>query len=141
MAIDNARLMAKCATAHKTITPQRLCILQALPDNGRPMTAYSLRDQLMADSKRYNISTIYRVLDFWVSLGVVHKIDSTSAYMRCQDDHDHHLHVIQLCTECQSVEEACAVSQALTLPSQPGFQPTPNQVIELKGLCKDCRQA
>lgn len=141
MAIDDARLMAKCEAAQKTITPQRLAILKSLPETGQPISAYTLRDQLMNQAQRYNISTIYRVLDFWVSLGVVHKIDSSSTYMLCQDDHDHHLHVIQTCTECDHVEEACEVSQALTLPTQPGFEPTPDQVIELKGVCKDCQQA
>ena len=141
MVIDNARLMARCEAAQKSITPQRLSILKALPVSGQPISAYSLHEQLIQQSQPFNISTIYRVLDFWVALGVVHKIDSSNTYVLCQDDHDHHLHVIQLCTECQQVEENCAVSQALMLPKEPGFTPTPDQVIELKGLCKDCQSA
>lgn len=138
-AIDSDALLARCEAAQKTLTPQRLSVLKALPSDGQPISAYALKDLLESQSMRYNISTIYRVLDFWVALGVVHKVNSASTYVLCQDHHTHHLHVLQTCTECQQVVEACEVSQAFQLPEQAAFEPSPQQVIELTGLCKDCQ--
>ena len=141
MATDKTHLQAKCEAAHKTLTPQRLTVLKALPDNGQPVGAYALQEQLNADGHAFNISTIYRVLDFWVSLGVVHKLNSSSSYLLCQDRHDHHIHVLQTCTDCHQVVEACDTSTAMVLPNDDNFTPVSNQTIEIQGRCRACQEA
>ena len=74
MAIDKVKLAEKISSAGKTVTPQRITIFRALELVGEPITAYELRDLTNSWSdESFNISTIYRVLDFWVELGLIHK--------------------------------------------------------------------
>lgn len=140
--IDREHLAARCLSAHKTLTPQRMQILEALSQSQEPCSAYALKDNLARDGLDYNISTIYRVLEFWESLQIVHKLTSNNTYVLCQDEHAEHVHVIQHCQRCAATVEDCETSQALQLPKtfpNDGFQADLSQVIELTGLCQQCQ--
>jgi len=86
-----------------------------------------------------NISTIYCVLDFWTTLGYIHKIDSANKFVTCADEHSNHIHVLQHCTRCQRVEESCEISRLIKMPSTTEFQVDTNQVIEVLGRCTNCQ--
>lgn len=140
--IDKDHLALRCVAAQKSLTPQRMQILDALSQCTEPCSAYALKDALASDGQHYNISTIYRVLEFWESLQVVHKLTSNNTYVLCQDEHAEHVHVIQHCQRCASTVENCETSQALQLPAtlpNDGFQADPSQVIELTGVCQQCQ--
>lgn len=139
MAIDKHRVLDRVRAANKSLTPQRMCVLEAIADTGCPVSAYTLQETLTAQGNSLNISTIYRVLDFWVGLGLIHKIESNSTFVVCQDQHTHHLHVIQHCVSCHAISEACELSQRMTLPAANAFAPQRDQVIELKGTCSRCQ--
>jgi Fur family zinc uptake transcriptional regulator len=139
MAIDKDHVLDRVRAVNKSVTPQRMCVLDAIADSDYPLSAYTLQERLKAQDHHLNISTIYRVLDFWVELGVIHKIESNSTFVLCQDQHTHHLHVIQHCVRCHSISEACELSQRMTLPAANAFSPQRDQVIELKGTCSQCQ--
>ena len=79
--ISRAQLTSKCLDSGRSATPQRMTIIDALDSSGKNLSAYELLDLLNAKGKLFNISTIYRVLDFWIEMGVVHKIDSSNTYL------------------------------------------------------------
>lgn len=140
--IDSEQLAARCLAAQKTLTPQRMQILEVLSQHREPCSAYALKDALAVQGHAYNISTVYRVLEFWEALQVVHKLTSNNTYVLCQDEHAEHVHVIQHCQQCAATLEDCHTSQALQLPQtlqRDGFQADPTQVIELTGVCQRCQ--
>ena len=69
MVIDKTRLTEVVQHAGKSLTKQRCLIIETLAANELPMSAYELRDQINITEQNLNISTIYRVLDFWIGLG------------------------------------------------------------------------
>ena len=71
MAIDKHRVLDRVRAANKSLTPQRMCVLDAIANTGCPVSAYTLQETLTAQGNSLNISTIYRVLDFWVGLGLI----------------------------------------------------------------------
>ena len=139
MAIDSSRLIQEVSSVGKALTPQRLAIYRALEMAKEPLTAYELRDQVNRQSNEsFNISTIYRVLDFWTELGLIHKIDSSNTFIVCNDDHRNHVHILQHCTQCQSVKESCEISSLVKMPESASFHIDTNQVIEIQGQCAKC---
>jgi Fur family zinc uptake transcriptional regulator len=138
MTIDEASLVIKCRSKSKALTPKRLEILIALEEVGYPITAYDLRSRLLQKVGDLNISTIYRVLDFWIEIGLIHKIESNNTYLVCHDDHSDHLHVLQHCISCNLVSETCELSSQFQMPRTKSFLVNPSQVIEVKGQCSSC---
>ena len=139
MAIDSIRLIDEVSVSGKTLTPQRLAIYRALEAAEEPLTAYELKQQVRHQSdESFNISTIYRVLDFWIELRLIHKIDSSNKFIVCNDAHRDHVHVLQRCTECQSVKESCEISSLIQMPESTSFHIDTNQVIEIQGRCAEC---
>lgn len=136
--IDTNKLLSKCSEFGKSATPQRIAIIQALSESKTGVSAYDLLAQLQQKGHSFNISTIYRVLDFWIELGLIHKIDSNNTYLICNDNHHDHFHLLLHCDKCDQVEESCAVSKQIHLPDGFGFLPKKNQVIEVVGTCAEC---
>ena len=137
--ISRTQLISKCLDSGRSATPQRMSIIDELCSARKNLSAYALRDSLKDKGSSFNISTIYRVLDFWINVGVVHKMDSSNTYLVCNDNHTNHFHVLLHCTSCKSVEESCQVSAMLSLPKSNTFKVSGGQAVELNGLCKNCK--
>jgi len=116
-----------------------MSIIDELCASKKNLSAYDLRSSLKDKGHSFNISTIYRVLDFWIDVGVVHKMDSSNTYLVCNDSHTDHFHVLLHCTSCKSVEESCQLSAQLSLPESNKFAVNDSQAVELNGLCKKCQ--
>ena len=138
MAIDKAQLIDVVQNAGKSLTQQRTLIIETLASNKLPMSAYELRDQINITQQSLNISTVYRVLDFWIGLGLIHKIESANRFMVCSDEHRHQFHVIQICTQCENVRESCELASQMKMQISHKFKALENQVIEIHGTCSDC---
>ena len=137
--ISRTQLISKCIDSGRSATPQRMSVIDELGSARKNLSAYDLRDSLNDKGHSFNISTIYRVLDFWIDVGVVHKMDSSSTYLVCNDSHTNHFHVLLHCSNCKSVEESCKVSAQLSLPDSNKFLIKGGQVIEIDGICKNCK--
>ncbi|MDG2395454.1 Fur family transcriptional regulator [Candidatus Thioglobus sp.] len=136
--IDVAEAMSKCIQFGKSATQQRMAIIEELSNSKNSISAYDLLEQVQEKGYAYNISTIYRVLDFWIELGLAHKIESNNTYLVCNDSHHNHFHVLFHCLSCEKVEESCKLSKKAMFPNMKNFKPIENQVVELQGLCKNC---
>ncbi|MDC9726525.1 MAG: transcriptional repressor, partial [Candidatus Thioglobus sp.] len=79
--IDTAGVLLKCAQFGKSATRQRMVIVKELSSSKNSISAYDLLAQLQKQGYAFNISTIYRVLDFWIELGLIHKIESNNTYL------------------------------------------------------------
>jgi Fur family zinc uptake transcriptional regulator len=123
----------------RSATPQRMSIIHALGSAEKNLSAYELLGLLNDKGQLFNISTIYRVLDFWIEMGIVHKVDSSNTYLICNDNHTNHFHVLLQCSQCKAVEESCQISMQLSSPKSNKFAIKDGQVIEFIGLCQNCK--
>ncbi len=138
--VEAATALAK--TQGERMTSLRCEVLQILMAQTSPLGAYDLRDKLNAKrTKKVEPASIYRCLDFFVSLGVVVKLESQNSFMLCQHIGEKHQHVLMLCTRCSTTSELHDDSAIQRLDKQAkasGFVPS-HHVLEIHGLCRSCR--
>jgi Fur family transcriptional regulator, zinc uptake regulator len=133
-----------CASRAQKLTPIRRQVLQALLANHRPLGAYELIDLLAKSMARPAPITVYRALDFLMTNGLVHRIESRNAYLACAQAHDDTAMVAFLiCDRCGAVGEipAAPVAKSLNAAARvSGFAPRLS-VLEITGLCVHCQKA
>ena len=66
----------RCIDLKSTLTPNRIRLLDIMIETKKPLSAYEIKDYINKNGNNLNISTIYRVLEFWCKTGVIHKISS-----------------------------------------------------------------
>ncbi len=122
------------------ITPQRLCILDALIHANRHPTAEEIYAQVRKVSPTTSIATVYKTLDTLKEMGEVQEMEFGDGRNHYDGvDPTPHPHVI--CTHCGKIEDV-QVQGASTLQSQAatasGYQITSKR-IEFYGLCHQCQ--
>lgn len=119
---------------HQKITKTRLRILEQFANIIKPVNPYELID--WNTEREIDITTIYRNLKLFESLGIVHKIHSLWWYMPCMHQHDqcHKVHDLIICNSCNTINETHIDSNTkknLWLSEWP---------VELSWHCKSCEQ-
>lgn len=128
-----------------SLTPGRQRILEILARAGRPLGAYEMIDKVAeATGKRPAPISIYRVLDFLLENGLVHRLASRNAYLACGHSHAAREPIVFLiCDDCGEVIEVTspAMRGALSeLTDEAHFAPRA-QVMEVAGRCRACAAA
>jgi len=118
----------------------RFFIFQELSNAETPLGPKELYRCLLKKRRRIGLTSIYRSLDLFESLGIVFKItsESTMKYMLCELNGHHH-HVI--CKGCGNVAEMsfCDISKwSKKVMESTGYQVTDHQ-LNFYGFCKTCR--
>jgi Fur family transcriptional regulator, zinc uptake regulator len=133
-----------CEVRAQKFTPIRRHVLQALLASHRPLGAYEIIDALARSMPRPAPITVYRALDFLMTNGLVHRIESRNAYLACAHGHDEAaLVAFLICDRCGSVGEipAAPVAQSLNVAARAtGFAPKLS-VVEITGVCEHCQKA
>jgi Fur family zinc uptake transcriptional regulator len=133
-----------CAIREKKFTPIRRQVLQALLMSHRPLGAYEVIDALSSSRPRPAPITVYRALDFLMTNGLVHRIESRNAYLACAQDHgDGAMVAFLICDRCGAVGEIPVAPVAKNLNAAArasGFAPKLS-VLEMTGLCAHCQKA
>lgn len=119
---------------NQKITKTRIWILDQLATISKPVNPYELVEWNYDNN--IDISTIYRNLELFESLGIVHKIHSLWWYMPCLHNHHscHKVHDLVICNSCNSINETHIephTKKILWLSSWP---------VELSGYCESCEQ-
>lgn len=119
---------------NQKITKTRLWVLEQLANIKKPLNPYELVQQ--SHNSTIDISTIYRNLDLFESLGIVHKIQSLWWYMPCIHNHTqcNKVHDLIICNNCNSINEThinIDTKKLLWLSAWP---------VELSGYCESCEQ-
>lgn len=117
-------------------------ILNCLRDSGEPMSAYAILDRV----RKSGIShppTVYRALNDLMKKGMVHRLESRSAFVACGHGACDGKFAFAICRACDKVVEIPLTDDDQT--QLLGLAPdeiTPEQVtLEIAGLCEDCRPA
>lgn len=134
-------VLSYCRRHHIKLTPLRQQILMLLIRENQPLTAYSVLALLKEHNLKAQVMSVYRVLDFLQSHGLVHRIEHLNAFMPCQK-REPHAHVSQwlICTACGKAEERIEplfAEGVMALSASADFVVN-TQTIELRGLCATC---
>lgn len=129
-----------CTLRGGNLTPLRLKVLTMLLEASCPVRAYDILPRLKATGAA-KPPTLYRTLDFLIDMGLAHRIESLNAFVPCGHwKHDHQA-IFIICQTCGVAEELDAddVMKKLTQEVRSvGFRMRA-AVIEVRGLCFDCR--
>lgn len=122
-------------------TSLRKNVLYLLWRQGKPLKAYEILEQLKGVQLNAKPTTIYRVLDYFVSCKLVHKIDSIQSYMLCHSPEQHFpMEVLMVCNHCHRAQESYEAELhdlIIRLAKKNHFHSDTN-VIEVKGICEQC---
>lgn len=125
-----------------TLTSLRKAVLFSLWDSKKPLKAYDILEYLIAIKPNMTAATVYRVLDFFMNAGLLHKIEHIQAYTLCSSPEQHHpSEMLMVCDTCHQVTEVydASLRELLTrLTANAAFQLS-KDVIELKGHCVQCK--
>jgi len=118
----------------------RLLIFEELSNTEIPLSPQELFQYLLKRQKRIGLTSIYRALDLFESLGLIFKIvnGSNVKYKLCEIE-DHHHHII--CKICGSVVELnfCDISDwSKKVMESTGYEVTDHQ-LNFYGFCKICK--
>lgn len=135
------RAAAICAERGVKLTELRRRVLELVLDRHAPVGAYDILQRLAEERGRVAPPTVYRALDFLVSQGLVHRIDSRNAFVGCSRADGTHRACFLLCRDCGAIAEVVdpdldAAVQALA--RRAGFE-VDRQIVELEGRCAVCR--
>ena len=143
MNIDKTEnLLNYCLKNKKSLTPSRTLVIKTLSKYKKPISAYELRDEINNKGDvNINISQIYRVLEFWIDLGLIHKISSINKFLLCITPEEKHTHMLNFCTVCEKVFETCNEQMGLNLKKSTAkldlaFNNTCS--VEIPVICPQC---
>ena len=143
MDVDNTEnLLNYCLKKKKSLTPSRTLVIKTLAKHKKPISAYELRDEINNKGDvNINISQIYRVLEFWIDLGLIHKISSINKFLLCITPEEKHTHMLNFCTVCEKVFETCNEQMGLNLKKSTAkldlaFNNTCS--VEIPVICPQC---
>ncbi len=132
----------KCLELKSTLTPNRIDLLDLMIEIGKPLSAYEIKEVIKNKGNDLNISTIYRVMEFWCKNGTIHKITSLNKYTTCSNPEETHLHIVNVCTNCEELSETCNKRMGLDFKKGSkslGLSISPNSHIEIPVICMECQ--
>ncbi len=137
-----------CVDEGVKLTSKRKRLLSTLLQATGPLSAYELAQAYRDEhGEELPVMTVYRILDVFMAVGVVHKLRSTNQYMPCSHmacDHPHALSQFLICDSCGLVREMDFAEKELRQLDRKarssGFHLFRDQ-LELHGLCDSCQSA
>lgn len=127
------------------LTEKRKLTFALLLKKARAVSAYELVDAYKAEyGKEMPAMSMYRILEFLVAEGFVHRLSLANKYVACEGGGCHHQQAATqflICGECQNVEEIplqnSTMNELMKNVRDAGFHLS-NQQLEMKGLCQKC---
>ena len=130
-----------CAQSGARLTPTRRRVLEIVWRSHIPVGAYDILRHLDDEVPGAMPPTVYRALDFLRHQGLVHRIESLSAYIGCCDPGAPHAGQFLICRDCGLAMELRdpVVNAAIgASAAEIGFA-VEQETVEVSGLCPDCR--
>ena len=128
-----------CYEKKLKLTPLRLKVFELLLNDHRPLGAYQILNTLSKDGLNLTPPVIYRVLDFLIEQGFVHKIKNLNAFIACSHPGNTHSPTFMICRKCEKVAEIDLKESGIKLDKNlfSDFQ-IEESIIEVIGICKSC---
>lgn len=132
---------AFCEGKGARFTHLREKVYEILLNKQSSVGAYELLDDLKLTETSAKPATVYRTLDFLLEFGLIHRLESTNAFVACHHFDCSHPVQFLICDVCGQVREIQSEGLKSTLDKQAmsvGFQVT-KQTIEAHGTCSQCQ--
>tara|TARA_B100000886_G_C20335462_1_gene454295 strand:- start:14 stop:517 length:504 start_codon:yes stop_codon:yes gene_type:complete len=130
-----------CHEKKLKLTPLRLKVLELLLKDHCPLGAYQILNILSKDGLSFTPPVIYRVLNFLIEQGFVHKIKNLNAYIACSHPGSNHSPTFMICRKCEKVAEMSEKESRLKLDKKSLSEfKIEESIIEIIGICKNCNQ-
>lgn len=142
---DQALTTAKeqCRRKGLRLTQIRQQVLEIIWASHNPIGAYDVLQKLQESGHKPAPPTAYRALDFLVSAQLIHRIESLNAYIGCPSPDATHQCQFYICKTCGHIAEVNnpnVVAALSETTKQLGFD-SQNPIIEVHGICRDCRES
>ena len=124
------------------ITQPRKQLLQVLGETDRPLSPYDLQRLLQEQGRHVDHVTIYRVLELFCSLNLVHKVLSLGGFVRCTLGDREGCHSYMICRDCgvlQEFADKALCEKEDEVAESLGFHPD-HHLTELLGVCSNCHR-
>ena len=137
-----------CIESGNRFTEKRRKILSLLVQSSIPLSAYEIADAYnKSESAKMPAMSVYRILEFFESESLAHKLNSNNKYVACshiQCSHNHRVPQFLICEKCQKVKEISIAKEVFDQldkqVSDAGFKITDSH-IELQCVCEACKVA
>lgn len=137
------RVRIYCLKHRQRLTPMRLAVLQTmLQQESALVKAYDVM-AAMAKTQPCPAPSMYRCLDFFLRLGVLHRTEALHAYVLCPHFDTPHRCILFSCQHCGAIQEhqASALFEHLdALCASVAFQ-MQSEPLVLRGWCHSCQDA
>jgi Fur family zinc uptake transcriptional regulator len=136
-----ARAHRICVMRGGRMTPLRRRVLELILLADQPTGAYALLAELQRGRGKLGPPTVYRALDFLLAHELIHKVETSNAFIACRDVEHPHQSQFMICEDCGATEEIRdhdIVESLRRLGEGRGFA-VKRQVVEARGLCSACR--
>ncbi len=132
-----------CARRGSKLTELRQQVLTILCQSEKPLGAYQIMEALAKISDRQRVAppTVYRTLEFLLSIGAVHRIHSINAYMSRSSLGRNACEALFLCEHCGRALEVpnATFQQTINLAANELKFQVQQQAVEISGTCHQCR--
>lgn len=121
------------------VTQSRCLVLQAM-STGKPLSHRDIHTKIVKSNGGINLVTVYRILEAFEAIGLVHKHLSTGGFILCSLQKEKGHHVILSCEDCGTVEECCDIDLCKhedRIAKKAGFIPKIH-LSEVIGICSSC---
>jgi Fur family zinc uptake transcriptional regulator len=136
-----ARAQRICTLRGARLTPMRRRVLELILRADQPTKAYALLAELEQERGRLGPPTVYRALDFLLAHKLIHRVETSNAFVACGDAEHSHQSQFVICEDCGATEEIQddeIVASLRRLGERRGFA-IEREVIEARGRCPACR--
>ena len=122
------------------ITSARRALFGLIEASSRPLGARELHRELRRKGVRIDRVSVYRNLSTLLELGLLHRVLGSTAVRPCKERERRCHHAI-VCTGCGSAREfhSEALERALGEVRRSTRYRVLGHLLELRGLCEDCR--
>ncbi len=129
-----------CRERGLPVTMQRRSVFQAILDREDHPTADQIHDQVRGRVPDISRTTVYRILDTLVQLGLINKICHHGAAARFDPKiHQHHHLVCMSCEKIIDIEDERLNKLGLPDTRGEGFEIS-DYHIHFRGICADCHR-
>ena len=120
--------------------PRRL-VLKALAAMKKPASRKEIHDWIQKQDAAVNLATVYRTLQLFEDLGIVHRHPSSGGIVLCSVQSEEGHHGFLSCEKCGKVEEFVdpkLCKEENRIAKQSGFSPS-HHISEIIGVCPKCQ--
>ncbi len=124
------------------ITRPRKQVLEALEHTETPLSPYEIQKLLHEEGKHLDHVTIYRILDLFCALNLVHRVWSLGGFVKCTLGDEEGCHRYMICRNCGALQEfadKALCERENKVAKRLGFH-AEYHASEFSGLCSHCRK-